>query len=311
MESKRLSVGAQRRMGCGPLLRFKSDCTTSARTSAAANLLCAPHPAFGHPGSKPGGRLFPASRRRGAAAASTTCVHAVASPLRERAYPERSEGHRGRSPKYSVPPLPQLAGKGGAQRRMGCGPLLRPKSDRTNVSANLRHNTPAFRTPSTPSGHLPRFAEKGRAAAAYSLDCLCACRSLCGARGIGGEARTDPSSPTTRSGKPSIRARSGVVTPTSALPPISSRTESNRAAMEEKALKARGLSHVAVACARCKRRSLRPNKWNSVAKIGIAAEGNVSVEFRAWEESESLGERQEGAESAPRTNGRNRRNSGR
>ena len=45
-------------------------------------------------------------------------------------------------------PLPQLAGEGGAKRRMGCGPPLRRKSDCATVIANLRRTIPAFRTPS-------------------------------------------------------------------------------------------------------------------------------------------------------------------
>src|SRR5208282_1825902 len=57
--------------------------------------------------------------------------------------------------------LPQLAGEGGAKRRMGYGPLLRRKSHCTTVIANLRRAIPAFHTPSGPPGHLPRFAEKG------------------------------------------------------------------------------------------------------------------------------------------------------
>ena len=44
-------------------------------------------------------------------------------------------------------PLPQLAGEGGAKRRMGCGPLLRIKSDCTTVTANLRRAVPAFPHP--------------------------------------------------------------------------------------------------------------------------------------------------------------------
>ncbi len=35
---------------------------------------------------------------------------------------------------------------------MGCGPLPQPKSDCTSVSANLHQSSPAFRTPSGPSG---------------------------------------------------------------------------------------------------------------------------------------------------------------
>src|SRR5208337_4146338 len=52
-------------------------------------------------------------------------------------------------------PLPQFAGEGGATGRrktpvfrMGCGPLLRPKSDCTTATANLRRTIPAFRAPS-------------------------------------------------------------------------------------------------------------------------------------------------------------------
>src|SRR5271165_3920165 len=74
-------------------------------------------------------------------------------------------------------PLPQLAGEGGAKRRMGCGPLLRPKSDCTTVTANLHRSIAAFRTPSAATRHLPRFAEKGGPAAACKLDDLCECRS--------------------------------------------------------------------------------------------------------------------------------------
>ena len=44
--------------------------------------------------------------------------------------------------------LPQLAGEGGAERRMGCGPLLEPKPDCTTGAANLLRAVPAFRTPS-------------------------------------------------------------------------------------------------------------------------------------------------------------------
>ncbi len=61
--------------------------------------------------------------------------------------------------------LPQLAGEGGAKRRMGCGPLLRAKSDCTTVTANLHRSIAAFRTPSAATRHLPRFAEKGEPAA--------------------------------------------------------------------------------------------------------------------------------------------------
>ncbi len=44
---------------------------------------------------------------------------------------------------------------------MGCGPLLRARSDCTTVTANLHRSIPAFRTPSAATRRLPRFAEKG------------------------------------------------------------------------------------------------------------------------------------------------------
>ena len=43
---------------------------------------------------------------------------------------------------------------------MGCGPLRRRQTACTNIPVNLRPKRPAFPTPSGPSGHLPRFAEK-------------------------------------------------------------------------------------------------------------------------------------------------------
>ena len=51
--------------------------------------------------------------------------------------------------------------------------------------------------------------------------------------------KTEPNSPTVRSGKPSMRARSGVVTPTRLLPAISSNTENSSAAIAGKAVKRR------------------------------------------------------------------------
>ncbi len=45
-------------------------------------------------------------------------------------------------------PLPQLAGEGGAKRRMGCGPPLQPEPDCAIVTASLRPTIPAFPTPS-------------------------------------------------------------------------------------------------------------------------------------------------------------------
>ena len=80
-----------------------------------------------------------------------------------------------RSPRGS---LPQLAGEGGAKRRMGCGPLLRPKSDCTTVTANLRSKRPAFHTPSVAFGDtFPASRRRGRPAAARRLDDLCERRS--------------------------------------------------------------------------------------------------------------------------------------
>ena len=41
--------GLQRRMGCGPLIGYQSDCTTvSANPASTGELLSTPHPAFGH-----------------------------------------------------------------------------------------------------------------------------------------------------------------------------------------------------------------------------------------------------------------------
>jgi putative hemolysin len=40
--------------------------------------------------------------------------------------------------------------QGGAERRMGCGPLLQRESGCTSVTANLRRSRPAFHTPSGP-----------------------------------------------------------------------------------------------------------------------------------------------------------------
>jgi len=45
-------------------------------------------------------------------------------------------------------PLPQLAGEGGAERRMGYGPLRRRQPQCTTVTANLCRRIPAFHTPS-------------------------------------------------------------------------------------------------------------------------------------------------------------------
>ena len=58
--------------------------------------------------------------------------------------------------------FPSLLGKV-AEGRMGCRPLPPSKLDRTSVPASPPRASPAFHTPSGPSGHLPRFAEKGGA----------------------------------------------------------------------------------------------------------------------------------------------------
>jgi len=60
-------------------------------------------------------------------------------------------------------PLPQLAGEGGAQRRMGCGQLLRPTSDCTTVTANLHRSRPRFPHPIRP--HSP--SKDGRLSTPY------------------------------------------------------------------------------------------------------------------------------------------------
>ena len=76
-------------------------------------------------------------------------------------------------PKSPRGPLPQLAGEGGAKRRMGCGPLLRAKSDCTTVTANSFIGGFLLSTPHPPlTRHLPRFAEKGNPSGACRLDDL-------------------------------------------------------------------------------------------------------------------------------------------
>src|SRR5208283_1001585 len=58
--------------------------------------------------------------------------------------------------------LPQQAGEGGAQRRMGCGPLLRSRQAcatiRASFAGSLLLSTPH---PSGFARHLPHFVEKG------------------------------------------------------------------------------------------------------------------------------------------------------
>src|SRR5208282_2056782 len=58
-------------------------------------------------------------------------------------------------------PLPQLAWEGGAQRRMGCGPLQRRRADCTTGAAKLLQTAPCFPHPIRPSATFPAFAEKG------------------------------------------------------------------------------------------------------------------------------------------------------
>ena len=69
---------------------------------------------------------------------------------------------------------------------MGCGPLPRRKSDCTTVTANLHRSIPAFRTPSGPPGHLPRFAEKGEPAGRLqgSMTCVNAVARTRGSRAV-------------------------------------------------------------------------------------------------------------------------------
>ena len=79
-----------------------------------------------------------------------------------------------------------------------------------------------------------------------------------------------------RSGNPSMRARSGVVTPISALPPIRRSTESSSAAMEEKTVK-RGIeAKGAIVARRAPSRDMECgatalNKRGPAPKIGISA----------------------------------------
>ena len=180
--------GAERRMGCGPLPRRKPDCKTD-----SANLHRA-IPAFHTPsGLRPpsplrgeGGRdPFPSSAGEGGAerrdgvwpAAVTQAGLQTDSANLHRAIPafHTPSGLRPPSPlrgEGGRDPFPSSAGEGGAERRLGCGPLPRRKPDCTTVAANLHRAIPAFHTPSgpiarretgvsrRPTGHLPRFAEK-------------------------------------------------------------------------------------------------------------------------------------------------------
>ena len=59
-------------------------------------------------------------------------------------------------------PLPQLAGEGGAKRRMGCGPPLRRKPVCTTDTPSLRPTIPAFPTPSGLRPPSPLRGEGGR-----------------------------------------------------------------------------------------------------------------------------------------------------
>jgi hypothetical protein len=74
---------------------------------------------------------------------------------------------KARSPGLS---LPSSAGKGGAERRMGYGPLRQRRSHCTNVTAYLQRSILAFHAPSGASDRLPRFGRKG-AALESSHDC--------------------------------------------------------------------------------------------------------------------------------------------
>src|SRR5271165_2693031 len=83
-------------------------------------------------------------------------------------------------------PLPQLAGEGGAKRRMGCGPLLRAKSDCTIVTANLSSTASCFPHPIRRYAAPSPLRGEGRAPGACRLDDLYECRSLWGRAGEGG-----------------------------------------------------------------------------------------------------------------------------
>ncbi len=123
-----------------------------------------------------------------------------------------------RSPRGS---LPQLAGEGGAKRRMGCGPLLRRQTACTNVTANLRSKRPAFHTPSVAFGDtFPASRRRGRPAAACRLDDLCESGSLARrGRGVGGMARLPSLASPTRG----VGIRRGCVSRQGQFPPSSSR----------------------------------------------------------------------------------------
>jgi len=72
----------------------------------------------------------------------------------------RFRGYRIHTFQVAGAPLPQLAGEGGAERRMGCGPLAQPKPHCTTGAANLLEPS-LLSAPHPAFGHLPRFAEKG------------------------------------------------------------------------------------------------------------------------------------------------------
>ena len=65
-------------------------------------------------------------------------------------------------------PLPQLAGEGGAKRRMGCGPPHESQSDCTNADASLSPTRPCFphpgwrRLPRAARVHVSRSAARMR-----------------------------------------------------------------------------------------------------------------------------------------------------
>ena len=68
--------------------------------------------------------------------------------------------------------LPQLAGEGGAERRMGYGPLPQTKLDCRVVTANFHRFIPAFHT--HPALRVPASRRKGELAGLLFSRCRAA-----------------------------------------------------------------------------------------------------------------------------------------
>ncbi len=72
----------------------------------------------------------------------------------------RFRGYRIHTFQVAGAPLPQLAGEGGAERRMGCGPLAQPKPHCTTGAANLLEPS-LLSAPHPAFGHLVSLRGEG------------------------------------------------------------------------------------------------------------------------------------------------------